>query len=232
VDGPDPIIDLLEADDVLLERVREEEQALLEPDRPGVGHALGNVVARVLDRREVPRVRTGRRLVQRGGRPAPEKLVRALVVVEDTEAVEGALLGGQVPLRGPRGRGLEGPMHPFVGPVLLGTGGQDPLVLNAEADPPHVELRKAVDAGGGERHPVVGANGAGQPVLAKEAIEDGADAPPFSREQAVTAEQVARVLVRDRQRIAIDAIAGPEVALEIRGPEIIRLVRRRGTTPG
>src|SRR2546426_10069511 len=31
---------------------------------------------------------------------------------------------------GPRRGGLEGPMHPFVGPVLLGTGGQDPLMLN------------------------------------------------------------------------------------------------------
>jgi hypothetical protein len=28
-------------------------------------------------------------------------------------------------------------MHPFVGPVLLGTGGQDALVLNAQPDPHH-----------------------------------------------------------------------------------------------
>ena len=122
-------------------------------------------------------------------------------------------------------------MHPFVGAVLLGTGGQDSLVLNAEAQPPHVELREAVDTGRGERHAVVGANGARQPVLAKEAIEDGADALALGREQAVTAEQVARVLVCDRQRIAIDAIAGPEVALEVCGPEVIRPFRRRGHDP-
>ena len=48
----------------------------------------------------------------------------------------------------------------------------------------------------------------------------------------MTAEQVARVLVGDRQRIAIDAIAGPEVALEVRGPEVIRPCRRRGHDPG
>ena len=81
VDGPDPIIDFLEAEDVLLERVRDEDQALLEPDGPRVRHPLGNAVARVLDRREAPRVGAGRRMVQRGGRPAPEKLVWALVVV-------------------------------------------------------------------------------------------------------------------------------------------------------
>jgi len=80
VDGPDPISDFLEAEDVLLERVRDEEQALLEPDRPRVRHPFGKVMARVLDRREGPRVRAGRRLVQRAGRPAPEKLVRPLVL--------------------------------------------------------------------------------------------------------------------------------------------------------
>ena len=65
------------------------------------------------------------------GRPAPEKLVRAFFVVEEAEPIERALLGGQVPLGWPRGRGLEGSMHPFVGAVLLGTGRQDALVLNA-----------------------------------------------------------------------------------------------------
>src|SRR6266446_1749486 len=98
-------------------------------------------------------------------------------------------------LGGPRRRGLEGPMHPFVGAVLLRTGGQNPLVLNAQPDPPHVELREAVDAAGGERHAVVGANGPRQPVLAKEAIEGGSDALALGREQTLTAEQVARVLV-------------------------------------
>src|SRR4030095_9097682 len=104
----------------------------------------------------------------------------------------------------------------------------DPLVLNAEADPPDVELREAVDARGGERHPIVGPNGARQSVLAKETIEDGADPLALGGEQAVAAEEVARVLVRDRQRIAIDTIAGPEVSLEVRRPEVVRLVGRRG----
>src|SRR5437867_3953231 len=107
-------------------------------------------MARVLDRREATGVPAGRGLVERGGRLAPEKLVRALVVVENTEPVEGALLGGQVRLGRPRRRGLEGPMHPLVGPVLLRTGGQNPLMLQAQPDPPDVELREAVDAGRGE----------------------------------------------------------------------------------
>lgn len=59
VEGPDPIVDFLEAQDLLLERVRDEEQARLEPDRPRVRHALRNVVARVRDRRERARIRAG-----------------------------------------------------------------------------------------------------------------------------------------------------------------------------
>ena len=62
-------------------------------------------------------------------------------------------------------------------------------------------------------------------------VEDGPDALALGREQTLTAEQVARVLIGDRQRIAIEAIAGPEVALEVRRPEIIRSFRRRGHHP-
>ena len=56
------------------------------------------------------------------------------------------------------------------------------------------------------------------------------DAP--RRQQAVAREQVARVLVGDRQRIAVDPIAGPELAFEVGGPEIIGRVVTGGTTPG
>ena len=96
-------------------------------------------------------------------------------------------------------------------------------MLNAQAQPPHVELRQAVDAGRGEGHAVVGANRAGQAVLAEQPVEDGADAVALGGEQAVTRQEIAGVLVGDRQRVAIDAVAGPEVALEVRGPEIVGL---------
>jgi hypothetical protein len=77
--------------------------------------------------------------------------MRALLVVDDAEAIEGALLGAQVALGRPRRGGFECPMHPLVGAVLLGAGGKDPLVLNAQAHPPYVELREPVDPGGRER---------------------------------------------------------------------------------
>ena len=63
VDGPDSVGHFLEAEDLLLERVRDEEQALLEPDRARIRHALGTVVAGVLDRRDDAGRRTRRRAV-------------------------------------------------------------------------------------------------------------------------------------------------------------------------
>ena len=60
-----------------------------------------------------------------------------------------------------------------------------------------------------------------QTVLAKQPVEDGAHAEAFGREQAVTREQVARVLVGHGERVTVHAIARAEVAFEVRGPEII-----------
>ena len=154
--------------------------------------------------------------------------MRSLLVIEDPEAVEGALLGREVALGWPRRRRLEGAMmHPLVGAVLLGVGGQDPLVLNAQAHPPDIELREAMDARRGERDPVVGPDGPRPAVLTEEPIENRADALALGRQQALAAQQVARVLVRDRQRVAVDAVARAEVPFEVRGPEVIGVRRHR-----
>jgi hypothetical protein len=51
-------------------------------------------------------------------------------------------------------------------------------------------------------------------------------------EQAVTGQEVAGVLVGDRQGIAVDAVARAEVALEVSGPEIVGLRGRRRDDAG
>ncbi len=93
VNGPDAVGDLLEADGMLLERVGEEEQALLQADGAGVGDALDEEMARVLDGRQGARVDPGRGAVARCRRPVLQRLVGPLIVVEPAEGVEGALLG-------------------------------------------------------------------------------------------------------------------------------------------
>ena len=112
-------------------------------------------------------------------------------------------------------------MHPFVRAVLLRRRGSGALMLNAEPQPPDIELRQAVNPRRRERDAIVGANRVRQTVLAEQPVEDRAHAESLGRAQAVTREQVARVLVGHGERVAVHAIAGAKVALEVRGPEII-----------
>jgi hypothetical protein len=69
------------------------------------------------------------------------------------------------------------------------------LMRDPQAHPPHVEIRQAVNRLGRERDAVVRANRARQPVLAKRALEHRPRGRGLRREQPVTAEQKARVLV-------------------------------------
>ena len=119
-------------------------------------------------------------------------------------------------------------MHALVRAVLLRVGRQDPLMLNPQAEPPHIERRQAVQRRGGEGHAVVGAHRARQAVLAEQPIEDRAHADAARRQQAVARQQEARVLVGDRQRIAVDPVTGAELAFEVRRPEIVRARGHRG----
>ena len=52
VNRPDAVVDLLEADGVLLERVGNEQQPLLQTDGAGVGDAFDDEVPGILDGRE------------------------------------------------------------------------------------------------------------------------------------------------------------------------------------
>ena len=96
------------------------------------------------------------------------------VVVDAPELIEGALLYRKAGTWWTDRLALECPVHPLVGSVLLGVSGQDPLMLNAEPQPPDVELREAVNAGRGERHAVVRPDRAREPMLTEQPIEDRA----------------------------------------------------------
>ena len=103
-------------------------------------------------------------------------------------------------------------------------------MLNAEPHPPHIELREPMDGLGGERDAVVGADGARQAVLAEGALKRRLGARCLDIPQAVARQQVAGMLVGDRQWIAVHPVPRPELALEVCRPEIIgrRGVRGHG----
>src|SRR6266851_3087332 len=218
---PEAVVNLLEADGVLLQRIGNEEQLFLEPERPGIRDALHDEVPGILDGRQRTGVGPGGPPIARRGRGAFEELVRSLMVVLGPEAVERALLGRERRSGRPNRFRLERLMHPFVRAVLLRRRGSGALMLNAELQPPDIELRQAVNPRRRERDAIVRANGVRQAVLAEQPVEDRAHAKSPGREQAVTCEEVSRVLVGHGERIAVHAIAGAKVALEVRGPEII-----------
>jgi hypothetical protein len=69
----------------------------------------------------------------------------------------------------------------FLGAVLLRVARQDPLVLNAQAHPPHIQVGKPVNAGGGEGDAIVGADGVRKAVLAEQPVEDRVHTVAFGR---------------------------------------------------
>ena len=81
--------------------------------------------------------------------------------------------------------------------------------------------RQAVNPRRRERDAIVGANRVRQAMLAEQTVEHRAHAESLGREEAVTREQVARVLVGDGEWVTVHTIAGAKLALEVRGPEII-----------
>src|SRR5438876_9588426 len=133
VNRPDPVVDLLEANRMLLERIGQEQQPLLQADGAGVGHALDEEVAGILDRWQRAAVRAGGGTVQRGRWAIVQRLVRPLFVVEPAKGVEGPLLGGEARVRRAARLPLERLVHALMRAVLLRVRRANSLVLNAEA---------------------------------------------------------------------------------------------------
>jgi len=96
---------------------------------------------------------------------------------------------------------------------------------------PPVELGEAVDAAGGERHTVVGADGPGQAIGPEAALEEPVCPRAMGRGQAVAGQQEAGVPIRNRERIAVDPVTRHELPFEVRGPEVVGLGGRRGHHP-
>ena len=74
------------------------------------------------------------------------------------------------------------------------------------------------ERGGREGHAIVGADDPRQAVLLEEPKEDRPGQRDRGRQQALAHEQAPAVPIDDGQRIAVDAVAGLELAFEVRGP--------------
>ena len=77
---------------MLLERVGDEEQAILEPEGAGVAHEADLKMSRILDRRQAVREDAPGPPIDGGGSAIGKGLMRAVLVVLRAEAIERDLL--------------------------------------------------------------------------------------------------------------------------------------------
>src|SRR5688500_14029414 len=113
-------------------------------------------------------------------------------------------------------------MHALVAAVLLRMARSDALDGDAETEPPDGKLRQ-IEEGvrAGEGNAVVGADGGGQAALPEEALEGGDRRLLTGGVERLAHEQEAGGVVGDGERIAVAAIAEPELALEVGAPQIV-----------
>src|SRR5207249_10013967 len=99
-------------------------------------------------------------------------------------------------------------------------------------DPPHRERREPAQGTGSKRRAVIGADPLGQAVAAKESLEDGPTRVDRRLTQPSAGEQEARSGNLDRPRVAVEPIAGPELAFGIGTPDRVGLIERRVGSAG
>jgi hypothetical protein len=105
-------------------------------------------------------------------------------------------------------------VHALMAAVLVGTGGLDELGPNPQPEPPDAELREAAERTGGEGLPVIGADPLRQAKGPEEPLEHllgGLEQRAF---EPIAGQEVAGVGVLHGERVAVAAIAEPELALK------------------
>lgn len=137
VDFPAAVAHRLEAKVFVFNAVADVELDAVHADHSVALSSLDAEVSRVVELWEAIRKRLQRRLVARGRRIIVERLMRTLLVVLETEAIEGLLLRSETRPRRPRSLGLQCQVHPFVPAVLIRTPGHDAFRANSEPNPPN-----------------------------------------------------------------------------------------------
>ena len=158
----------------------------------------------------------------------------ALVIVLAAEAIEARLLSLLVVRWWPGRFGLEGAVQALVPPVLRWAPRFNTLMPAAELDPPHGELAQAAAGRCSARGAIVRAHGIRQAIRPEQALEDGAGFRWLRREPGCAAEEQAAIGVSHRQGVALAAVAGAKLALDVRRPDGIRclgLQRARSGMP-
>src|SRR5579872_4014524 len=115
-------------------------------------------------------------------------------------------------------------MHAFMAAVLLRTAGANAFDRDTQPQPPDGklrELKKPVRRGEGDT--VIRADGPRQPPFPEEAFK-GPKSQFFAVGfQSLTQQQIARGVVRHRERVTVSFVAELELALVIGRPQVVRM---------
>ena len=156
-----------------------------------------------------------------------ERLVRPVVIIGVTPALEAALLRGEIGRGGLDRLRFQVAVHALVRAVFLRRGRSHELHFDTLFDPPQTQTREAAQPVGGERRTQIAANDFGQAVVAHQRAKGLQRALELLVGPRRAGEQVVAVAVADRQGIAALSVAERKPALEIHGPDVVRLRRHR-----
>lgn len=115
-------------------------------------------------------------------------------------------------------------MQALVRPVVLRPSWYDAVLADTECDPPHRELAEATAGGSGTRGAMVGADRRRQAVRMQQALEARPRLYRLGGEPCGTAEEKPARGIGDRPGLAVQPIAGAELALAVGRPD--RMGRR------
>lgn len=226
VDIPDAVVDFFETDVFTSQGVGDAHPVFIPANAAVATDEPDLEVPRITDRGQLLGKSATRSGVDRSGGLLSEGLMGPFEVVLLAKGVEAPLLGLEVAGGWSGGLGLESSVHPLVSTVLLGMGGLDKLRINAKTDPPNRESREATQRGGGEGHAIVGTDDPGKAVVLEKTQEDGARQVNRGGGESLAAEQKSAEPVDEGEWEAVDPIAGPELPLEVGGPDIVGVEHR------
>src|SRR5713226_1130122 len=232
IDRPNAVGTLFEADVFMLQRASHEQLPAVEPNGPRGTDEPNDVMARIFRGGQRARIHAGRRLPKPRGALLTQGFVRSFMVVGVAEPIELPLLPHAGERWRPSGLGLQGAVHPLVDAVLFRMARLDAHRPNAQTNPPDTQGAEAVNPERAEGGPVVALDRGRQPDLAKEPLEDRLRLGRADRGERGAPQQVARVLIRNGQRITVLPVAGAELTFEVGGPQIIGCLRDRARRPG
>jgi hypothetical protein len=213
---PEAVGHWFKSDEVSIESLGEELLFGVKSERAGVADTTDFEVAWIFGWSNTFGVRTRRGLPSGSGGLVIESLVRSDVVIDSSEGVVKAEVGGG----GLGGSSFEGSVHAFMSAVLLRFPGvMRWCVIPSWSHQTFNRVRPWMPVS--KRGAVIAANGIGKSVLPKQPQKLSVNAVGSHVRQCFATKEVTTEVVDDGQGIAVETISGEELAFEIDGPNLV-----------